>query len=115
MFCFLNGQNFWALDDASIKLTTGGPELLGNPSFNTATWAKWTPYNSVYYASGITNAYSGWSPRSGANFYLDVQYTHGDGVFQNVTTVVGQNYKITFYLANPQGGNVSVAVVSIGP
>ena len=54
MFCFLNGQNFWALDDASMKLTTSGGELLGNAGFEIANWLDWSSYNSVYYGSGIS-------------------------------------------------------------
>ena len=114
MFCFLNGQNFWALDDTSMKLTTGGPELLGNAGFETASWTYWTSYNSVYYGSGIGLARAECSPRTGSRFYFDLQYTRGDGIYQNITTVIGQNYTVSFYLANPQGGNISVAVVSIG-
>ena len=115
MFCFLNQQNFWALDDASMKITSGGSEMLGNNGFNTFSWSAWATFNSVYYGSGITSTHPLYSPRSGLGFYIDIQYTRVDGIYQNITTVIGQNYTVSFYLANPKGGNVSVAVVSIGP
>ena len=115
MFCFLNQQNFWALDDVSMKLTTGGSEMVRNNGFETPNWVDWTSYNSVYYGSGISAARAEYSPRTGSRFYFDLQYTRVDGIYQNITTVVGQNYTLSFYLANPKGGNVSVAVVSMGP
>jgi hypothetical protein len=115
MFCFLNQQYFWALDNVSVKDSITNVQLLKNTGFEQDNWNYWTPYNTVYYSSGIIASYSSWGPYAGTNFYLDVQYTVGDGIFQNVTTVTGRNYTISFYLANPLGGNFSVAIVSIGP
>ena len=99
----------------SMKDSSTNSAILSNGGFETPSWTYWTPYNSIYYGSAMQMSYSGSVPRSGSRFYCDVQYTRGDGIFQNVTTVVGRNYSISFYLANPKGGNVSVAVVSIGP
>ncbi|CAF4149716.1 unnamed protein product, partial [Adineta steineri] len=115
MFCFLNQQHFWALDNVSMKDSITSYELLSNTGFEDDNWDYWTPYNSVYYSSGISSGYKSWRPYAGSYFYLDVQYTSADGIFQNITTVVGRNYTISFYLANPHGGNVSVAIVSVGP
>ena len=115
MFCFLNGQNFWAIDDVSVKDLTANTDILLDGGFESHSWDYWSAYNSIYYGSGMQTSYSGSSSRSGWWFYCDEQYTHGDGIYQNVTTVIGRNYSISFYLANPQGGNVSVVVVSIGP
>ena len=33
-----------------------------------------------------------YSPRTGSRFYFDLQYTRVDGIYQNITTVIGQNY-----------------------
>ena len=115
MFCFLNGQNFWALDDVSVTDLTTNTDILSDGGFESHSWSNWSPYNSIYYGSATQEDYSGTGPRSGSWFYSDVQYTHGDGIYQYVTTVVGRNHSIEFYLANPQGGNISVAVVSISP
>jgi hypothetical protein len=114
MFCFLNRQYFWALDNVSVKDSITNVELLNDTGFELGSWTYWTAYNTVYYSSGMSYGYSSWGPYAGSYFYLDVQYTAGDGIFQNVTTVTGRNYTISFYLANPRGGNFSVAIVSIG-
>ncbi|UJR11357.1 hypothetical protein I4U23_015538 [Adineta vaga] len=114
MFCFLNQQYFWALDNVSMKDSRTNVELLANTGFEQANWNDWQPYNSIYYSSGIRSNYFTWTAYAGYYFYLDVQYTAGDGIFQNVSTVIGKNYTISFYLANPLGGNVSVAIVSVG-
>jgi hypothetical protein len=115
MFCFLNEQNFWALDNVTMIQSKTGNQIIGNGDFEAVNWNNWTPYNTVYYGSGITGARNSWSARSGYEFYIDIQYTIGDGIFQKVSTIIGDNYTISFYLANPYGGNVSVAVVSIAP
>ena len=98
-----------------MKITSVGSEMLGNNGFNTISWGAWAAFNSIYYGSCITPTRSDYPPRTGSGFYIDIQYTRVDGIYQNITTVIGQNYTVSFYLANPRGGNVSVAVVSIGP
>ena len=115
MFCFLNQQYFWALDNVSMKDTVNNTELIGNGDFESGNWDFWTHHTSAYVASGIRTNHNSFYPYAGSYFYYDVQYTFGDGIFQNVTTVSGRNYNISFYLANPLGGNVSLAIVSIGP
>ena len=114
MFCFLNQQKFWALDDVSIKNSVNA-ELLQDGGFESGSWTYWTGFNTIYQGSGMVTNYNSWSSRSGSRFYVDIQYSAGDGIFQNVTTVIGSNYTISFYLANPRGGNASVAIVSVGP
>ena len=99
----------------SVKDLTTNTDILSDGGFESHSWSNWSPYNSIYYGSAMQMSYSGTGPRSGSWFYSDVQYTRGDGIYQNVTTVVGRNHSIEFYLANPQGGNVSLAVVSISP
>ena len=114
MFCFLNRQRFWALDDVSVRHIPSGTQLITNGGFESG-WTPWTHYTTVYYGSGFRSSEAGFSVRSGSFFYYDVQYSIPDGIFQNITTVVGQNYTVSFSLANPFGGNFSIAVVSIGP
>ncbi len=114
----MNEQNSWALDDVSMNDSTTSTDLIQNGGFETGNWPPWTYWlanNSAYYSSGMSKTSDGWyHPHTRTYFYVDVQYTTGDGIFQNVTTVVGTNYTVSFYLASPRGGNVSVAVVSIG-
>ena len=114
MFCFLNEQNFWALDNVKMIDCYTNTSKIQDSGFESGTWNYWTPYNTIYYASGLSTGYNSWSSLAGSHFYLDVQYTIPDGIFQNVTTVIGRNYTISFYLANPLGGNFSLAVVSVG-
>jgi hypothetical protein len=114
MFCFLNEQNFWALDNVTMIDCTTNVERIRDGGFESGSWNYWTGYNSIYYASGMSMGYNSWPPYDGYYFYLDVEYTAADGIFQNVSTVVGRNYSISFYLANPLDGNVSVAIVSVG-
>ncbi|CAF1424006.1 unnamed protein product [Adineta ricciae] len=115
MFCFQNQQYFWALDSVSMKDFQNSTELIRNGGFETGGWDYWTYYCSKYDGSGMRKSYLSCSPKAGSWFYLDIQYSAGDGIYQNVTTVIGRNYTISFYLANPLGGNVSVAIVSVGP
>jgi hypothetical protein len=113
----MNEQNFWALDDVSMKKSGSSTELINNGDFEADSWTPWTYWlasNSVYDGSGMSYGYGSCNSHGGYYFYVDVQYTAGDGIFQNVTTVAGKNYTISFYLANPLGGNVSVAIVSVG-
>ena len=115
MFCFLNRQHYWALDDVSIKHSRNGTQLLTNGGFETGTWSPWIYYCINYYGSGMHSSGSGYSPRTGTYFYYDAQYSIPDGIFQNITMIPGENYTISFFLANPSGGNFSLVVVSIGP
>ena len=114
MFCFLNQKNFWALDDVSVVRAGTSTQLIGNGGFETTSWSDWTPYNSFYIASGITPARSTAFPHLGSQFYIDIQNTSADGIFQSFSTTIGMNYTIQFYLANPLGGNLSTAVASVG-
>lgn len=116
IFCFVNQYNFWALDDVSMKDSQTNSELLVNGGFESGTWSPWVYFLTVYYASGMSSNYNSWNARSNSYFYVDVQYNKtGDGIYQNVTTVLGRNYTISFYLANPRGSNFSAAIVSVGP
>ena len=115
MFCFLNRQWFWALDDVSVRHIPSGTQLINNGGFETGSWSPWIPYNTIYYGSGIRSSITGFAQRSGTYFYYDVQYSIPDGISQSITTIPGKNYTVSFSLANPFGGNFSIAVVSIGP
>lgn len=116
MFCFINQYNFWGLDDVSMKDSQTNTNIITNGDFETNNWPPWTYYCSAYYGSGMSSGYSSLSAHGGSYFYLDMQYNKtGDGIFQNLTTVAGRNYTISFYLANPLGGSFSVAIVSVGP
>jgi hypothetical protein len=118
MFCFMNAKKYWALDDVSMVESGTNTNLILNPGFETGDWTDWTHYygyNSSYDGSGMVSSEEMCSPHSGNDFYANIQYTTGgEGIFQNVTTVPGTNYNITFYLANPAGGKPSVAIVSVG-
>ena len=114
IFCFLNQQWFWALDDVSVRHIPSGTQLITNGGFETGGWPPWIHFNTIYYGSGFRSSASGFSRRSGTYFYYDLQYSIPDGIFQNITTVPGENYTVSFSLANPFGGNFSIVVVSIG-
>jgi len=114
IFSFLNEQNFWTLDQVTMKDCTTNIEQINDGGFEWDGWTYWTPYSSIYYASGISIGHNSWPPYDGYHFYLDVQYTTVDGIYQNVPTILGRNYSNSFFLANPLGGNVSVAIVSVG-
>ena len=106
MFCFLNGQNFWALDDVSVTdLTTNTDCNKSYPmvALNSTVGAiGHLSYNSIYrnsrdamlaYGSAmqVMNLFypRGQVQRSGIMvLQFDVQYTRGDGIYQYVTTVV---------------------------
>jgi hypothetical protein len=119
MFCFLNRQNFWALGDVSMIDDATNVQRISNASFisgNLTDWTYFLGYNSVYSRSRMSQTNDGYYyPYVGSWFYLDIQYTEGgDGIFQSVSLNAGRNYNISFYLANPYGGNVSLAIVCIG-
>ena len=88
MFCFLNQPNLWALDDVSVVRSGTNTTLIGNGNFETANWVSWTPYNTAYFGSGITPARPPIYPRSGNQFYIDIQ-----------------NYELEWYLSKLCGAS----------
>jgi hypothetical protein len=116
-FAFRNDPLSFFFDDASVALSSGGPNLLADPGFETATVggnspAGWTylaqsgvqccdgfvinSYDAVGNVAGNTN--SPGDPNSGLNFWTDGVTGGYDGLAQTIATTVGDQYTVGFYL-----------------
>lgn len=113
-FLFRRDPSYFAFDDASVTLLGGGPNLLADPGFESGPVGSDTPIGwgnfqqtSGIGATGIVDSgggRGGEGPRSGDNFWDDGSVGAYDGIYQEVATVPGQDYTVSFYLANPGSG-----------
>jgi len=108
---FREDPSYFSFDDASVSLTSGGPNLLVDPGFENAMIgsskpAGWTEFvqPSVPYAQGVVVSGSptgfGIDPSSGSNYWLDGSLGGYDGLAQTVATTIGDQYTVSFYLAD---------------
>ncbi|WP_372782829.1 hypothetical protein [Phenylobacterium sp.] len=99
-FAFREDPAFISLDD--IVLTTGGgANLVVNGGFeaglvNDNAPVGWT-YLNVFGASAAGTVQAN-NPHSGLNNYYDGAVQAYDAITQNITTVVGQTYNLSFWL-----------------
>jgi len=108
---FREDPSYFSFDDASVSLTSGGPNLLVDPGFESAAVgsskpAGWSEFvqPSVPYAQGVVMSGAptgfGIDPFSGSNYWLDGSLNGYDGLAQTVATTIGDQYTVSFYLAD---------------
>lgn len=108
---FREDPSYFSFDDASVSLTSGGANLLVDPGFESAQVgsskpAGWTEFvqPSVPYAQGVvasgTPTGFGIDPVSGSHYWLDGSLNGYDGIAQTLKTTIGDQYTISFYLAD---------------
>jgi len=105
-FSFREDPAFLGLDDVSVHLTSGGPNLLLNGGFElgvvgNAAPVNWTFLNSFGAgASGVVSTNASPGPHSGSNYYRDGAIQAYDGITQAAATTVGSSYTIDFFLSD---------------
>lgn len=100
-FAFREDPAFLLLDNVSVHLTSGGPNLLLNGDFELGPVGANQPTNWTFLNSfgatfaGVVQAGSG---IGGSNSYFDGAVQAYDGITQAVATAVGSSYTIDFSL-----------------
>ena len=114
-FAFREIPRFFAFDDASVT-TGGGPNLLNDPGFESATvgqnvptgWSRWIQPIDVtaigVVASGTSSNCSPNGPHSGTQFWCDGSVEGYDAIYQTIATpTAGATYDISFFLGDNSG------------
>jgi hypothetical protein len=110
-WAFREDPAYFSFDEASVSLTGGGPNLLADPGFESATVgtsfpAGWTQFiqPAVVAAQGVvatgTPTGNTDAPNSGSNYWRDGSVAGYDGLAQTIATTVGDDYTISFHLAD---------------
>lgn len=99
-FAFREDPAFLSLDDVSVT-TGGGPNLILNGGFElgplgASAPTDWTYLNTFGAAAGGTVEAN--NPHSGSNNYYDGAVQAYDAITQDIATVVGQTYDVSFWL-----------------
>ena len=83
---------------APVPITNGG--------FETGDFTGWTQFGDTTFngVCDISTCPGGFAPYAGTYSAYFGPVGDTGGIFQNVATVVGQQYTLTFYLANQPGG-----------
>ncbi len=112
-FAFREDPAFWSLDDVSVTVLGGGPNLVSDGDFSNATLSPWTYDNNygVNDANGSLTSNCGYSGGSGGNCFFDGAVQAYDGIDQNISTVANQQYTLSFWLTDdgslPTGSQLS--------
>ena len=107
-FAFREDPAFLLLDNVSVHLTSGGPNLLLNGDFELGPVGASQPTNWTFLNSfgatfaGLVQAGSG---IGGSNSYFDGAVQAYDGITQAVATTPGASYTIDFFLTD--NGNLT--------
>ena len=93
------------------------PQVL-NGGFETGDFTSWTQFGDTSF-NGVCGPPSGGCPDGQAPFagnYAAYFGPDGDtgGIYQDIDTVVGQQYTVSFYLALPNGGTPNFFQVQFG-
>ena len=110
-FAFREVPAFFSFDDASVALTGGGPNLLADPGFESATnnsnfpdgWTRFIqPIDQTAIGIVQTGTPNGLAdnPNSGLSYWADGSVEGYDGLAQTVATNIGSTYTISFFLAD---------------
>jgi hypothetical protein len=91
---------------ASVKVTQAqAGNLIVNPGFETGNFSGWSaaaaPDGSYFGVGG--------NPHSGSRAaFFGAYYFERDDIYQNVPTVPGHTYRISYWVANQGGGNTEI-------
>jgi acyl-coenzyme A thioesterase PaaI-like protein len=96
-FEFRHDPSYWDLDDVSVT-NAGGTNLIVNGGFETGSLSPWTLGGT----SGLQNSgtVETGHAHAGTYSYVDGSVDGTDGIYQGFSTVAGQTYTISFWLAN---------------
>ena len=114
-FLFRRDPSYFGFDDTSVALSTGGVNLLVDPGFELATFGTQTPpgWGNFQQTGGIPaqgevesgTGRGGVTARTGTYFWDDGAVGAYDGIYQQISTIVGQQYNLSFWLSNPNDGS----------
>lgn len=106
-FAFREDPSFMHLDDV-VLTTGGGPNLVVNGGFESGPVGANAPNGWTYlnvFGASAAGVVSTLNPHSGVNSYRDGAVQAYDAITQNITTVSGQTYNLSFWLLDV--GNLS--------
>ena len=107
-FAFREDPAFLHLDDVSVTLKTGGPELILNGGFEAGPVGANAPTNWTFlntFGATFAGVVATNDPHTGTNNYSDGAVQAYDGITQAIATAVGQTYTISFWLNDNSGNN----------
>lgn len=91
---------------AAAALSSATPafaNLVSNGGFETGDFTDWTQFGNTGATGVSTLSPTGVGPHSGSFLGFFGAVGSDGGIFQNLTTVMGQTYNLTFWLANDPG------------
>ncbi|CAM4799903.1 unnamed protein product [Rotaria magnacalcarata] len=108
---FRQDPSYWALDDISVILSTGGPNLVQNPGFETGSLTGYYAFCNPSSSSASGTVYAGYA-HSGTYCYYDGSVGNPDYLSQTMAATPNSYYTISFWLWN-QGGPANSATVIV--
>jgi hypothetical protein len=101
-FAIREDPAFFSLDDVSVTALGGGPNLVSDGDFSNATLSPWT-YDNNYGVNDANGELLSGCGTSGGNCFYDGAVQAYDGIDQNISTVAGQQYTLSFWLTDNSG------------
>ncbi len=115
MLALRNDPSYWCLDDISV-VDPNGVQLWQDGGFEMSPLTTYYTYCNPNGASA-SGAITATCAHSGTYSFYDGSVTYSDYLSQTFTTVVGDTYNISFWLADqssPQGTTPNSFLVIIG-
>ena len=110
---FRQDPSYWALDDISVTLSAGGPNLVQNPGFETGTLNGYYAFCNPS-SSSAAGTVTGSNARSGTYCYYDGSVGNPDYLSQTMAAIPNTYYTISFWLWNLGGPSNSATVIVSG-
>lgn len=88
---------------ALASATPAFANLVSNGGFETSDFTGWTQFDNTGFTGVGTSSPSAVGPHSGSFLAFFGAVGSDGGIFQNLTTVIGQTYSLTFWLATDSG------------
>lgn len=114
-FLFRRDPSYFGFDDTQLS-ASGGVNLLVDPGFESAAAGQQSPpgWGNFQQTGGIPAqgevesgiGRGGVTARTGTYFWDDGAVGAYDGIYQQVATTIGQQYTLSFWLSNPENGDV---------
>jgi hypothetical protein len=110
---FRQDPSYWALDDISISLSAGGPNLVQNPGFETGSLTGYYAFCNPSSSSASGTVYAS-NAHSGTYCYFDGSVTNPDYLSQTMAAIPNTYYTVSFWLWNLGGTPNSATVIVSG-
>jgi hypothetical protein len=98
-FAFREDPAFWSLDNVSVTTSSSSTNLVSDGDFSNTTLAPWT-YDNNYGVNDANGELRSGCGTSGGNCFYDGAVQAYDGIDQNISTVAGQAYTLSFWLTD---------------